>query len=119
MTKRGLWHAILNPSSPRHDDWLRILGTHEVPLKSARTHHADLGEERNVELYKLDIAGLSTDQRERLVHWIRSKFPTATALDDVEGSRAFTQQINDQLDTVGFPIRFEDVIVSFDYRGFM
>src|SRR5260370_4554307 len=73
MTKRGLWQAILNPSSPRHDDWRRILGTDEVPLESAKTHHVTLGEE-HAEAYKLDVPNLTADQRERLVAWLMNKF---------------------------------------------
>src|SRR5260370_35926285 len=73
MTKRGLWQAILHPSSPRHDDWRRILGTDEVPLESAKTHHVTLGEE-HAEAYKLHVPNLTADQRERLVAWLMNKF---------------------------------------------
>lgn len=102
-----LYKAILNPQSPRYDDWVRILGQDAVPLKSPRSYVADLGEEADVEVYALDVEALSVGQCARLVDWIAEKFGVAPQL--------AVQAING----LGFPVRAADVIVSFDLRAFV
>lgn len=105
--RNRLWWATLSLRSPRYQTWLDILGTNEVPLKSARLHAADLGPEKDVEVYLLDLAKFDQGQRWRLIEWIGSKFGASRG--EIEG----------ELDQVGFPIRAEDVTVAFDMRAFL
>jgi len=102
-----LFKAILNPQSPRYDDWLRVLGQDSVPLKSPQTHLANLGDEADVEVYSLDIEKLSEGQSDRLATWIAEKFGVAPKI------------ARDAIASLGFPVRAVDVHVSYDLRAFV
>ena len=102
-----LWRAILNPSGPHYAEWHQIFGELAVPLKSSTPSLANLGEENNIEVYLLDLAAMTLQQRSRLLSVIAQKF--AVSVNEVE------QEINRN----GFPIRGADVIVSYDTRAFV
>ncbi len=103
---RKLWNAILRPGSPRFSDWSKILGGSEVPITNPKPFMTQLGPE-STEVYSLDIGRLSRDQCARLVDFIVDRFA-------VKGREA-----RQTLDSDGFPIRAEDVIVSYDLRAFL
>jgi hypothetical protein len=103
-----LWTAHLQPSSPRFEAWAKILGGDTVPLVSPRTYRANFGDQEiNVSIYKLDIGALTVEQRKRLVNFIAETFGAAPAV------------IDQELETIGFPIREVDVIVGFSLRAFI
>jgi hypothetical protein len=103
----NLWHATLNPASPRYKDWLDILGQDRVELLHPRSFEANLGEE-TCEVYLLDWLNLDGEASERLLAFIANKFG------------AEKEVIEKNLNDDGyFPIRAADVIVSFDLRAFM
>lgn len=101
-----LFNATLVTTSPRYADWRDILDGDEVPLESAQTQMAYLGEER-VEVYKLAIKLLRPIQRDRLAGFIEKQF-------NYPMSAAYRM-----MDKSGFPIRAEDVAVSMSPRAFL
>lgn len=101
-----LYHAILNPSGPNYQGWLDILGSTDVPIKSASPVNAELGTERDVECYLVNVDALTLKQKARLLGMMAAKFDVSIGEVDAEIKR------------VGFPIRAVDVIVSYDMRAF-
>lgn len=101
-----LYSAILNPRGPNYQSWHEILGFDRVPLKSARSVKANLGEEKDVEAYLLDLAALTLPQRARLLAIVAKRF----------GAPIY--EVEAEINKAGFPIRAVDVIVSFDMRAF-
>lgn len=102
-----LWSATLNPLGPNYEAWFRILGDGRVPLVSAQSGTTQLGEERDVEVYLLNLRALTLMQRARLVGAIALKFGTPV------------HQVEAEIAKSGFLIRAVDVIVSFDVRAFV
>lgn len=102
-----LWSAILNPSGPNYETWRKVLDSDQVPLQSPRSVKATLGEEKDVEVYKLDLAAMATHQRERLLGFTARM--CGVDLDLIEREVAAN----------GFPIRAVDVIVSISARAFL
>ena len=102
-----LWSAILNPSGPNYQTWHDLLGASNVPLKSSASTTADLGPEKNVEVYLLDLRALTLGQRARLLNSVAQKFHSPVYEVEAEIARS------------GFPIRAVDVIVSFSPRAFL
>ena len=99
------WTCHLLRSSPRYENWRKILESDEAPIISPTPVKGALGAEM-ADVFRLNIAKLSADQRERLIDFIVEKFGVA---------RATAQS---ELETNGFPIRAEDVCVAFDHRFF-
>lgn len=106
MTNR-LWWAMLVSSSPRYAAWKEIFGCDAVPLKTPGSTRADLGEEKNVEIYQLDFRAVTPEQKARLISWLSSKFVDPR------------EEIEREIDREGFPIRAADVTVSFSMRAFL
>lgn len=102
-----LYSAILRPGGPNYASWREILGTEKVPLKSAAPVKAELGPERNIEVYLLDLAALTLPQRAALLARLAKKFD------------APIYEIEKEIEAKGFPIRAADVIVSFSTRAFV
>lgn len=102
-----LWHATVNPRGPNHLAWAQIFGEGRVPLKSSKPITADLGPERDVEVYMLDLAALTLSQRSALLAQIAQRF------------RVPIFEVEAELAKVGFPIRAADVIVSYGMRAFV
>jgi hypothetical protein len=97
--------AHLSPRSPRYADWLRIFGTDRVQLESPVPHRASVPGRSNVTVYKLDVKALNSQQRERLVEHLCTKFSRTRA------------EVEADLDGPhGCPVLDEDLIVSFDRR---
>lgn len=105
-----LWWATLCSSSPRYQDWLAILGTADVPLVRPADFESTLGEGGTAfttRVYLLNIADLRREQFDRLVTHIAAKFKAPEA------------EVRDEILRSGFPIRSEDVTVSFSLRAFI
>ena len=100
-----LWHAILNPSGPNYERLKPIFGDNRVPLKSPRSVNAQLGPEKDVPVYMLDLSALPLNQRSRLLSMIAQKSGVSISV------------VEQVMQTEGFPIREADVIVSFDMRA--
>lgn len=99
------WKCHLLQSSPRYENWRKILGSDEAPIRNPVPIKAIFGAEIT-EIFRLDIAKLTADQRSRLVAFIVEKFNVAEATAQAE------------IETSGFPIRAADVCVAFDHRYF-
>jgi hypothetical protein len=102
-----LYSAILNPRGPNYQTWNDTLGGDKVPLKSAASVKATLGEEKDVEVYLLNLAAMTLGQRARLVGRMATTFGVPVS------------EVEAELNRSGFPIRAAYVIVSFNMRAFM
>jgi hypothetical protein len=102
-----VWSAILNPSGPNYSNWRGILGSEKVPLKSARSFLVEVGTEKDVEVYMLDLSALTLPQRSCLLVSVARRFGVTV------------YEIEAEISKVGFPIRAADVIVSYDMRAFV
>lgn len=100
-----LWNAILNPDGPNYERWREVLGSERVPLKSCHPVKTTLGEEKDVDVYMLDLAAMTLGQRSRLVSRIATTFETTCAC------------VEHELAERGFPIRVADVIVAINMRA--
>lgn len=69
-----LYSSSLNPSGPNYEAWQRIFGENQVPLKSAHSQKATLGEHKDVEVYLLNLDAMTLGQRARLLGFIAQKF---------------------------------------------
>jgi hypothetical protein len=108
MTTNKLWWAKLNTSSPRYREWYGILDSDDVPLIQPQSTLADLGPEKDVEIYALDWQNLDEGQSERLLTCLSRKFG------------ADSEVIQHDLDRDGhLPIRAADVTVFYDARAFL
>lgn len=99
------WTCHLLTSSPRYENWRKILESDEAPIISPTPIKALLGAEM-ADVFRLNISKLTADQKSRLIDFIAEKFHVA---------RATAQH---EIETNGFPIRAEDVVVAFDHRFF-
>lgn len=100
-----LWSAILNPRGPNYATWREVLGSEQVPLQSAGSQMATLGEERDVEVYMLNLQAMTLGQRARLVGGLAQRFGTTVS------------EVEQEIAKCGFPIRAADVIVSISMRA--
>jgi len=92
-------------SSPRYENWRKILGSDEAPILSPNPIKGIFGAEV-VDIFRLNVAKLNADQRERLIDFICEKFGASRATAAAE------------IETASFPIRAADVVVAFDHRFF-
>ena len=99
------WTCHLMRSSPRYEKWREILQSDEAPIISPTPIKALLGAEM-VDVFRLNIAKLTAEQKARLIVFIVNKF----------GVMYSTAQA--EIETNGFPIRAADVVVAFDHRFF-
>jgi hypothetical protein len=101
--------AILNPRGPNYEHWFRIFGhNNSVPLVSPEKKLATLGAEKDVEVYLLNLNGMTLHQRARLLGFIANKFNVPIF------------EVQKQIERDGFPIRANDVILSYDIlRAFL
>lgn len=100
-----LWSAILNPRGPNYKTWREVLGSEKVPLQSAGSVMATLDQERDVEVYLLNLRALTLGQRARLVGGLAQRFSMPV------------YEVEAEINRVGFPIRAADVIVSISARA--
>src|SRR5258708_17291838 len=100
-----MWSAILNPHGPNYQTWRDIFWANSVPLKSAASFKAELGAEKDVEVYWLNLQAMTLRQRARLLGGLAQKFDKPVY--EVEADIARN----------GFPIRAADVIVSISMRA--
>jgi len=101
-----LYSAILNPSGPNYER-LRKVFDGSVPLESPHSHLAQLGEEKNVEVYRLNFRAMPLGQRAKLFAIVAASAGVPISI--VEGIAAKD----------GFPIRAADVIVAISMRAFV
>lgn len=104
---RKLWSATLLQSSPRYQDWRKILGSDEVPITSHRPFATELGPEGLQEVYSLDLNRFDRVQVQRLMDVMVDRFGLKP------------HQAKQVLESEGFPIRAVDVLVSYDVRAFL
>lgn len=102
-----LWTSTLNPQGPNHDFWIRILGTSSVPIMSPRWSLVNIRAENNVQVYLLNLRGLTLSQRSRLVVTLAKDHGLSIS------------EVESEIAKVGMPIRAADVIVSFSTRAFV
>ncbi|HEV2464252.1 MAG TPA: hypothetical protein VGT04_10625 [Acidobacteriaceae bacterium] len=102
-----LWHAILNPRGPNYERLKAIFPENRVPLQSPGSIKADLGAEKEVEVYMLNLSALPLKQRARLMFMVAQNSGVSVAV------------VEEVACEQGFPIRAADVIVSFDLRAFV
>lgn len=101
-----VWSATLNPSSPRYQLWLQVLGTTSIPLVSPQSGKADfVGEENDVDVYLLNLPALTLMQRAALLSAIARLFKVP--IYEVEG----------EIRKNGFPVRADDVVVTLVKTG--
>ncbi len=99
--------ATISSNSPRHIDWLTILGTRTVPITSPAPKLASGPDGTINEFYLLDHNQLSAAQLHRLIAHIAKKWN----LPQIEVRRTMEEY-------GGVPILAEDVIVACDIRLF-
>lgn len=99
--------AVLDPAGANRDVWLKILGSDRVPLKSAVSHKTDLGSERGVDVYELNLKAMTLMQRRRLAEWFSQTLGKSV------------NQIEAEFDNWDVSIRASDVIVSISARAFV
>lgn len=71
--------AIIAKDSPRCADWLAVFGTDAIPLLSPVPHRGTAPGLTKARFYKLDVAALDDDQRQRLVAHLVEKFELGEA----------------------------------------
>ena len=103
---RKLWSAILCSTSPRFQEWQKILGGTEVPIMNPKPFNIQLGPD-STEAYKLDLQRFDRYQVQRLLEFIVERF----------GVKPHEAKL--VLEKDGFPIRAEDVRVSYELRAFL
>lgn len=100
-----LYSAILNPSGPNYERLRECFGSAKVPLKSPHSCLAQLGREKDVEVYMLDLRALTLGQRAKLLGKVAAASGVSISTVENIASRD------------GFPIRAEDLIVSISLRA--
>jgi hypothetical protein len=101
-----LFSAHLRTSSENYVSWSSVFPTGSVPLKSARSYLVNLGEEKSVEVYDLNLQAMTLRQRARLLSFLAQKF----------GEPVYA--VEAEIERKGFPIRASDVVVTIDVRAF-
>ena len=102
-----LWSAILNPRGPNYETWRKVLGSDKVPLKCSVPTKMELGEEKDVEVYLLNLAAMTLKQRARLLGFVSRTFDVPI------------YELEKEIAEKGFPIRAADVIVSISARAIL
>jgi hypothetical protein len=93
------FHAILDPRGPNYAEWSRIFGNGTVPLASPELSYADLDDEKNIPVYRLNLRAMPLIQRARLLGFFANKL----------GVPIF--EVQRVTEKYGFPIRAADVIL--------
>lgn len=97
--RKQMWAKCTTASHP-------IFGANNVPLKSTHSVKATLGDEKDVEVYMLDLSALTLKPRAALLTAVAEKFGVPV------------YEVEAEIEKTGFPIRAVDVIVSYDARAF-
>lgn len=97
--------AHLRSSSANYETWLAVFPRGEVPLLSPVSGVTQIGEEKCVEVYLLNLRAMTLGQRARLLAWLGQK----------SGKPIY--QIEAEIESHGFAIRASDVIVTVDMRA--
>lgn len=92
--------ATIREGSPRYQEWLEVMGTNTIPLKSPIPRLTRLPGIGEVHVLVIDLALLTEGQRARMIKHLAAKF----GIDE--------QEIASSLDHGGVPILDEDVIVT-------
>lgn len=91
--------ATIRQGCPREQDWLAVLGSREVVLKSPLPHLASAPGHPEALFFEMDLAALSGEQRARLIKHLSKRFGVPVS------------EVARDLDQVGCPILDEDVTV--------
>lgn len=91
--------AKIREDSPRHEKWMRVMGTNEIPIKTPIPAQGSIAGQDNALFFMIDLNELAEEQKERLIQHISINFGVDEA--EVRGS----------LDQVGCPILDEDVTI--------
>lgn len=93
--------ATLRPGTPRYQEWLNVLGSNEIILKSPLPALGNFpGIDGPALYYELDLNELTDEQRERLINHLSEKFEVPRG------------EVAAELDTIGCPILGDGVIVT-------
>jgi hypothetical protein len=92
--------ATIREGCPRQQDWLTVLGTNEVVLKSPVPYLASAPGIPEALFFEMDLTALSGDQRARLITHLAQRFHVTE------------QEVARDLDQVGCPILAADVTVT-------
>jgi len=101
------WQAVLNPSSPNFEGWLEVFLSNRVPLQSSKSERMDLGDEKDVEVYLLNVDAMPLPRRARFLAHIAEQVEVPIYRVEAEIQKHG-----------GFPILATDVIVSPDVRKY-
>ena len=92
--------ATIRKDCPRYQDWINVLGTNEVVLKSPVPHLASAPGIPEAPFFEMDLTALSGEQRGRLISHLSQRFQVPE------------QEVERDLDRVGCPILDTDVTVT-------
>lgn len=107
MSDNRLWHATLNPSSPRYRDWRKIFESDEIPLINSVAHKARLGDEEDT-VYLLNWFEIIGDESTRMLQFFADKF------------KCTEDEVEKQFDHDGhIPIRTSDVTIIYKLAAFL
>lgn len=96
--RRGTTATIKDESRKR--EWIDILGTDTIPIKSPIPTWASLPDRDDALIYELDLTTLTSEQRGRLVNHIARKFDFSP------------EEVENRLADEGVPILADDVVVT-------
>lgn len=92
--------ATISSKSTRYQDWINVLGTDHVHVKSPIPHRAAAPGIPSGLFYHIDLELLSEEQRSRLIKHLATRFEVPE------------QEVAENLDTIGCPILDDDVTIS-------
>ena len=95
----GDFKAIISEKSSRYKEWLEVMGTNEIPLIAPIAVLSSAPGIDEARFFLMDIAALTSGQRERLVKHLASKFSVPL------------EEVAHDLESVGCPILDEDVML--------
>lgn len=109
VASRAICTAKIRPDSPRHANWIHILGTDTAPIEGPTTGIGSAPGIERAQFYKLQVKALDADQRERLFEYLSAGFgaPRAEVERDIDDPEH------------GVPVLADDVTVFIDARKFI
>lgn len=91
--------ATISEKSSRYQEWLEVLGSNKVILKSPLPHRALLPH-GNAMVFDMDLEALTSEQRGRLIAHLSRKFDVPLA------------EVERDLDTIGCPILASEITIT-------
>lgn len=93
---------MIRAESPRAADWLKVMGSREIAIKSPLPHLAILPDSR-AWVFDMDLEALTPEQRARLIAHLAERFHLPVA------------EVEANLDQEGCPVLDEDVTVTISH----